>query len=473
MSIDTTIKSIRKIMRKDAGVDGDAQRISQMCWMIFLKVFDVKEEDWSLEDDYEPVVPIGLRWRDWAKDPEGITGDALLDFINNTLFTGLKELSLNELNPRRQIVRGVFGDSYNYMKSGVLIRQVINKLNEINFGLLQERHLFNDIYETILKELQSAGSAGEFYTPRPVTQFIVDMVNPLIGERILDPACGTGGFLICALEHLRKLSKGGSDYQILQTNLHGTEKKPLPHLLAMTNLILHDIDFPYIKHDNSLSKNVREYKPSEKYDLIVTNPPFGGNEEEGVENSVPVAFRTRETADLFLVLIMHILKGRGRCGMVLPDGFLFGEGVKTRIKEELLSKFNLHTIVRLPKGVFSPYTDINTNLLFFEKGKPTKEVWYFEHPLPAEYKKYTKTKPIRHDEFKLEKDWWFNRKKTDCAWKVSIEEIIKRNYDLDIKNPTQADEVANHSPEEIIKMIETGLDKSKAILEQIKQVLAE
>jgi len=470
MSIDTTIKSVRNIMRKDAGVDGDAQRLSQLSWMIFLKVFDVKEEDWSLEDDYEPVIPLGLRWRDWASDPEGITGDELLNFINNNLFKELKELPPNEFNPRRQIVRGVFEDSYNYMKSGVLLRQVINKLNEINFGVLQERHVFNDIYETMLRELQSAGSSGEFYTPRPVTQFIVDMLAPQVGEKILDPACGTGGFLICALENLRQISKGGSDYQLIQSNLHGIEKKPLPHLLAMTNLILHDIDFPHVRHDNSLAKNVREYKPSEKFDIVITNPPFGGDEEEGIENNVPVAFKTRETADLFLVLIMHILKVRGRCGMVLPDGFLFGEGVKTRIKEELLSKFNLHTIVRLPKGVFSPYTDINTNLVFFEKGNATKEIWFFEHPLPPNYKKYTKTKPILPEEFDLEKAWWNNRKEHEYAWRIRIEEIEKRGYNIDIKNPVKSEGEISISLSELLENIELNLNKQKEILSQLKEL---
>ncbi len=457
-------------MRQDEGVDGDAQRISQLVWMLFLKVFDAKEEEWSYENGYINTIPVGLRWRDWAADGEGITGDALLDFINNKLFKELKELPVEE-NHKRLIVKAVFEDSYNYMKSGVLIRQVVNKLNKIDFNRRQDRHLFNDIYEKILKDLQNAGNAGEFYTPRPVTQFIVDMINPKLGEKILDPACGTGGFLICALEHLKYQAKTGKDMMLLQESLFGTEKKPLPHLLAITNLILHDIDTPHIRRGNSLTRNVRDYKPFEKVDIIITNPPFGGIEEDGVQSNVPAIFSTKETADLFLVLIMHILKDRGRCGIVLPDGFLFGEGVKTRIKEKLLTEFDLHTIVRLPKGVFSPYTNINTNLLFFSKGKPTSEIWFYELPLPDTYKMYTKTKPIRIEEFDTVKSWWDDRSESDFAWKVTLDEIQARNYNLDIKNPSDNESVVGQSTDQLIKMLETSLDKARTALSNIKNEL--
>ncbi|MGI5927878.1 MAG: type I restriction-modification system subunit M, partial [Thermacetogeniaceae bacterium] len=420
MSLSAIIKAVQDIMRQDAGVDGDAQRISQLVWMVFLKVFDAKEEEWELmDDDYTPIIPEGLRWRDWAADDEGITGDELLDFVNNKLFKELKEMELDESsNPKAFIVKGVFEDSYNYMKSGTLMRQVINKLNEIDFTTQKDRHLFNDIYESILRDLQSAGNAGEYYTPRAVTQFMVDMVNPQLGEKVLDFACGTGGFLVCALEHLKKQVKNIEDEKTLQETILGIEKKPLPYMLAVTNLILHDIDVPKIRHDNSLTRNVRDYKPIDKVDIIVTNPPFGGIEEDGILVNFPQQFQTKETADLFMVLLMYLLKDNGRAAIVLPDGFLFGEGVKTTIKERLLEEFNLHTIVRLPKGVFSPYTDINTNLLFLEKGKSTKEIWYFEHPLPEGYKNYTKTKPIRIEEFELEKQWWNNRKENEYAWKV-------------------------------------------------------
>jgi type I restriction enzyme M protein len=473
MSISATIKAVQDIMRQDAGVDGDAQRISQLVWMIFLKVFDAKEEEWELmDDDYTPIIPEGLRWRDWAADDEGITGDELLDFVNNKLFKELKEMKLDEnSNPKAFIVKAVFEDSYNYMKSGTLMRQVINKLNEIDFTTQKDRHLFNDIYESILRDLQSAGNAGEYYTPRAVTQFMVDMVNPQLGEKVLDFACGTGGFLVCALEHLKRQVKNIEDEKTLQETILGIEKKPLPYMLAVTNLILHDIDEPKIRHDNSLTRNVRDYKPVDKVDIIVTNPPFGGIEEDGIQVNFPQQFQTKETADLFMVLLMYLLKDNGRAAIVLPDGFLFGEGVKTTIKEKLLEEFNLHTIVRLPNGVFAPYTDINTNLLFLEKGKPTKEIWFFEHPLPEGYKKYTKTKPIRHEEFELEKQWWNNREENQYAWKVSIEEIKSRNYNLDIKNPNKQTEEFVHSTEELIDRIDMNLEKSKNLLQELKGVL--
>lgn len=429
-------------MRQDAGVDGDAQRISQLVWMIFLKIFDAKEQEWELDyDDYEPVIPEDLRWSSWAEDDEGITGDELLEFVNNRLFKELKELEVDGTSDAKKfLVKSIFEDSYNYMKSGALIRQVINKLNEIDFTASEDRHLFNDIYESILKDLQSAGNSGEFYTPRPLTQFIIQILNPQLGEKVADFACGTGGFLTCAIEHLKKQQTSVEDLKTLGETIIGVEKKPLPHLLATTNLILHDIDVPQIKHDNSLMSNVRDLKPSQYIDCIAMNPPFGGVEEDIVLTNFPDNFKTKETADLFMTLIMYRLSKNGRAGVVLPDGFLFGEGVKTNIKEKLLSEFNLHTIVRMPNGVFAPYTNINTNLLFFEKGKPTEEVWFFEHPLPEGYKNYTKTKPIRSEEFELEKAWWNNREENEHAWKVSVDEIRARNYNLDFKNPTKVEE---------------------------------
>ncbi|GBE57042.1 putative type I restriction enzymeP M protein [archaeon BMS3Bbin16] len=473
MTISTTVKSIQDIMRQDAGVDGDAQRISQMVWLIFLKVFDAKEREWELDIKYKSPIPEELRWRNWAADEEGVTGDELLNFVNNELFPSLKELSVSvEDDPKGFLVRGVFRDSFNYMKSGTLIRQVVNKLNEIDFNKSGDRHLFNDIYEKILRDLQSAGNAGEYYTPRAVTQFIVDMVDPQLGDRILDPACGTGGFLVCARQNLKTSVQSVDDRETLQVNLMGVEKKPLPHLLATTNMILHDIEVPSIRHDNSLSRPLRDYGPSDMVDIVVTNPPFGGAEEPGIELNFPSVFRTRETADLFLLLIMKLLRDGGKCGMVLPDGFLFGEGVKTRIKEKLLSEFNLHTIVRLPNGVFNPYTSIRTNLLFFEKGKPTKEIWYFEHPLPEGYKTYGKTKPMRVSEFDLEKRWWDDRDNEDFkpfAWKVTIDEIKKRNYNLDINNPNNVDETEHMSSGEIIDLLEKSMKDNVELLEKIKK----
>lgn len=475
MELGNIVKSIRDIMRKDAGIDGDAQRITQMTWMIFLKVFDDMEKEHEAEDGYKSPLPEEIRWRNWAEDPEGITGDELLDFVNEKVFKTLKSLEIEENDdPKKFVVKQVFEDTYNYMKDGILMRQVINKINEIDFTSSHDRHLFNDLYETILRELQSAGSAGEFYTPRPVTQFIVDMVDPQLGEKVLDPACGTGGFLTCALNNMRKKVKSVEDWENLRKNLLGVEKKPLPYLLCTTNFILHDIEVPKIKHDNSLTKNVREIEADDKVDAIVTNPPFGGQEVKEIQANFPQSLRSSETADLFLVLIMYMLRDKGKAGIVLPDGSLFGEGVKTRIKEKLLNEFNLHTIIRLPNGVFNPYTGIRTNLLFFTKGEPTKEVWYFEHPLPEDRngKQYTKTQPIQYKEFELEKEWWNDRenpKFKDYCWKVSIDEIKNKNYNLDINNPNKKEEGEDLSKEEIIDKIESNLDKSKELLNEIKE----
>ena len=453
MSISTTVKSIQDIMRKDAGVDGDAQRIAQLGWMLFLKIFDDREKEYELmERGYKSAIPAKLRWRAWAADPEGITGDELLDFVNNTLFRTLKNLTFGaSADPRGFVVKEVFEDAYNYMKSGTLMRQVINKINEIDFNKTTDRHLFGDIYEQLLRDLQSAGNAGEIYTPRPLTHFMVEMVDPKLGEKVLDPAAGTGGFLTCVIGHVRKhYVKRASDEQKLQDSIAGVEKKPMPHLLCVTNMLLHDIRVPsLIRHDNTLARPLRDWGPADRVDVIVTNPPFGGMEEDGIETNFPATFRTRETADLFLVLIMHLLKPGGRCAMVLPDGTLFGEGVKTRIKEKLLEECNLHTIVRLPNGVFNPYTGIKTNLLFFSKDGPTKDVWFFEHPYPAGYKNYSKTRPIRLEEFELERKWWNKRKAGEHAWKVSVKDIKANGYNLDLKNPN-APEAGHDDPEELL-----------------------
>jgi type I restriction enzyme M protein len=473
MSLSTLVKSIQDIMRQDAGVDGDAQRISQLVWMLFMKIFDDKELEYELESEYyQSPVPERLRWRSWAADDEGITGDALLDFINNDLFKTLKELEVDlTSDPKVFLVKGIFSDSYNYMKSGTLIRQVVNKINQLDFNNLKDRHLFNEIYEKILKDLQSAGNAGEYYTPRAVTQFMADMVNPQLGETVLDPACGTGGFLVCALDNMRKQAKSAEDWKVLSRSIMGIEKKPLPHLLSVTNLILHDIEVPNIFRDNSLSRRpLRDYGDPDRVNVILTNPPFGGTEEPGVENNFPAAYRTRETADLFLLLIIKLLKDGGRAAIVLPDGFLFGEGVKTRIKEHLLERCNLHTIVRLPNGVFNPYTGIKTNLLFFSKGEPTSEVWYYEHPYPEGYKSYSKTKPMRIEEFEPEKAWWENREENERAWKVSLKDIKDRNYNLDISNPNSPDE-DHGDPVELLQKYQYLQDDIQQTREVLKNEL--
>lgn len=446
MSISCTIKSIQDIMRKDVGVDGDAQRLSQLVWMLFLKIFDDRESEWELlQDDYRSPLPEQYRWRNWAMNAEGMTGDALKQFLDNDMFPALQQLEDKGGDKRTFVIRSVFNGAYNYMKSGQLIRQIINKIQEgIDFNKAQERHLFGDIYEQLLRDLQDAGKAGEFYTPRAVTEFMVRMTNPRLGEKVMDPACGTGGFLSCSIEHIRKQDvKTVDDEAQLQANIFGIEKKPLPHLLCTTNMILHGIDVPInMRHDNTLARPLISWTVKERVDVVVTNPPFGGTEEDGIETNFPSAFRTRETADLFLVLIMQLLKADGRAAVVLPDGFLFGEGIKTRIKEQLLEECNLHTIIRLPHGVFSPYTPIKTNLLFFSKGMPTQNIWFYEHPYPPGVKSYNKTKPMKIEEFEAVAAWWGNEKdgfkhrvENEYAWRVSVEDIKARNYDFDCKNP--------------------------------------
>jgi len=472
MAIGTLIKIIQDIMRKDVGVDGDAQRISQIVWLLFLKIFDDKEQEWELTvPNYKSPLQNRFRWSNWAKNPEGITGDELIDFVNNDLFPSLKKLANTAgVSEYGRVIGTVFEDAYNYMKSGTLLRQVINTIEEdVDFNSSTDRHLFNDIYEKILADLQSAGNAGEYYTPRAVTQFIVDMIDPQLGESVMDPACGTGGFLTCAIDHLKKQVKTPDDTKTLSNSIHGIEKKPLPHMLAMTNMMLHGIDVPTnIRHTNTLGdRPYKDYGPKDRVDIIITNPPFGGMEENGIESNFLKKHQTRETADLFMALIMHLLKhDGGRAAVVLPDGFLFGEGVKTTIKRELLEEFNLHTIVRLPKGVFSPYTSINTNILFFEKGGPTKEVWFFEHPYPDGYKSYSRSNPLIIEEFDLEKEWWGGttrkgRKVTKNAWKVSVKELEERNYNFDCKNP-HFEEIIHQDPVELMSEYESmqlGLEK--------------
>ena len=463
MSVSNVVKTIQDIMRKDVGVDGDAQRIGQLVWMIFLKIFDDREQEAEIMDsNYQSPIPIDLQWRNWAGEDEGTTGDDLMEFVNDELFPRLKGLPTGAKKDQRIfIVRSVFQDAYNYMKSGTLMRQMINKINEVDFNASEDRHVFGDIYEQILGDLQSAGNAGEYYTPRAVTQFMTDMVDPKLGERMLDPACGTGGFLTCTIEHIRNnYVKSVEDESVLQRTFSGVEKKQLPHLLCVTNMLLHGIDAPsQVRHDNTLSIPLKSYTPSDRVDVVITNPPFGGMEEDGIESNFPDSFRTRETADLFLILIIHLLKDGGRAGIVLPDGTLFGEGVKTRIKERLLDACNLHTIVRLPNGVFNPYTGIKTNLLFFTKGEQTKDIWYYEHPYPEGYKSYSKSKPLRIEEFEPEKEWWNDRKESENAWKVTKKQIVDSGYNLDIKNPNR--------PENNLGDPDKLLEKHKIMLREV------
>ncbi|HEO4194616.1 TPA: SAM-dependent DNA methyltransferase [Streptococcus agalactiae] len=422
MSITSFVKRIQDITRNDAGVNGDAQRIEQMSWLLFLKIYDSRELVWELEeDDYESIIPEDLKWRNWAHAEKGeqvLTGDDLLDFVNNRLFKELKELEITPNMPiRKSIVKSAFEDANNYMKNGVLLRQVINVIDEVDFNSPEDRHSFNDIYEKILKDIQSAGNSGEFYTPRAATDFIAEMLDPKLGETMADLACGTGGFLTSTLNYLSKQRKTSEDIQKYNQAVFGIEKKAFPHLLAVTNLFLHEIDDPKIIHGNTLEKNVREYTDDEKFDLIMMNPPFGGSELDTIKNNFPAELRSSETADLFMAVIMYRLKENGRVGVILPDGFLFGEGVKTRLKEKLVEEFNLHTIIRLPHSVFAPYTGIHTNILFFDKTKKTEQTWFYRLDMPEGYKNFSKTKPMKSEHFNPVREWWTSR-----------EEILERNF---------------------------------------------
>ena len=483
MSLSTTIKSLQDIMRKDAGVDGDAQRIGQLAWLLFFKIYSDLELQTELEDpSYDSPIPAELRWEAWADDialgKDAPTGDDLIELIEQGLFPALKNLDLDALSgttrERAALLRSVFEDAYNYMKSGTLLRQVINKINQdIDFNAAKTRHIFGELYEGILKDLQSAGNAGEFYTPRAATQFAVEMVNPQLGEIVLDPACGTGGFLTGALEHMHDQAETPDDLAIMKANVRGVEKKALPHLLCTTNMMIHGVEVPTtIRHGNTLARPLRDYGPKDQVDVILTNPPFGGMEEDGIENNFPAEFRTRETADLFLVLVMELLKDGGRAAIILPDGTLFGEGIKTRIKQRLLEECNLHTIIRFPNGVFAPYTNIKTNVLFFTKGKSTKEIWYYEHPYPEGYKSYSKTKPMRLGEFDPERAWWNDRAESEQAWRVPIEDIVAGGYNLDTKNPNAVD-VGHEDPDVLLARYQEASLAVSAAQEALKNSLAE
>jgi type I restriction enzyme M protein len=481
MSVRYTVKSIQDIMRQDTGVDGDAQRISQLCWMFFLKIIDDQDQQLEvMQPGYRSPLPENLRWRAWAANPEGITGDELTAFINSQLFPQLKELTImGKQGDRRRVVRDVFEDAYNYMKSGQLMRQVVNKINEVDFNNLAERQHFGDIYEQILNDLQSAGNAGEYYTPRAVTAFMVDRIDPRPGELLFDPACGTGGFLTCALRHMReRYVKKPEDEQTMQQALRAVEKKQLPHMLCVTNMLLHGVENPgFVRHDNTLARPFISWGQSDRVDIVLTNPPFGGREEDGIESNFPKHFQTRETADLFLALIIRLLKPNGRAAVVLPDGSLFGEGVKTRLKEHLMEECNLHTIVRLPNSVFKPYASIGTNLLFFEKGEPTKDIWFYEHRVPEGQKAYSMTKPIRVEYLKPCVDWWGGakrkgRKEAEVAWRVTSDEVKARGYNLDFKNPhTVADE--HGEPEELLAKLDQAEQHAAALRDQLKAILSE
>jgi type I restriction enzyme M protein len=470
------IDGIRKIMWQDTGLNGDAQRVEQLGWMLFLKIFSDKDKELEvLNDEYTSPIPDEFHWDTWAGNDEGITGDELQLFVDQKLFPVLRNLKVGVsddlANKRALIVREVFDGNNNYMKSGTNIRKVLNKLNEIDFNIAKDRHAFGELYETILKELQSAGKSGEFYTPRAITEFICEMINPQLGEKVLDPSCGTGGYLTAAIEHLRKEANRVEDIESLAKNIIGWEYKPLPYLLATTNLILHDIEVPNISFRDSLDQPLSAYTEKNRVNVILANPPFGGIVANNNEKNFPQNYRTKESADLFLVLMVHLLKKGGRAGIVLPDGSLTGGGIKERVREKLLKDCNLHTIIRLPNSVFKPYAGVSTNLMFFTKGNPTKEIWYYEHCLPEGQKAYSKTKPLQLKEFEPIKKWWKNREESDISWKVDIQTIIESNYNLDIKNPVKVEEEIEHSSEELMKMLESSFVKSSKLLNQLKEAV--
>lgn len=460
-------------MRKDQGVSGDAQRIEQLGWMITLKIIDDKDAEMELlQEKYISPIPAKLQWRNWAADSEGITGDPLKEFVDRELFPGLKNLDVSTGNKRALIIREIFEGTNNYMKNGTIIRQVLNQLNQIDFNVSEDRHVFGDIYETILRDLQSAGNYGEFYTPRAITEFMTDIINPRLGEKVLDPACGTGGFLTCAIENIRAQDvKGVDDLKVLEETIHGMEFKPLPFMLSVTNLILHDIEVPNVDYTDSLNREYTSIGAKDRVDVILANPPFGASVTDGVETNYPANFRTTESADLFLLLMIRFLKDGGRAAIVLPDGSLTGDGVKARIRQDWLEKCNLHTIVRLPNSVFQPYASVATNLMFFTKGEPTKEIWYWEHTLPEGVKAYSKTKPIQKQEFDNLKIWWNNREENDQAWKVSIKTLTENGYNLDIKNPHTPESEHTYSSKELLSMLHESFRKSDELLEKLKMEL--
>lgn len=473
-NIGNIVKTLQNIMRKDQGVSGDAQRIEQLGWLISLKILDDKDKELEiLNDKYVSPVPAKFQWRNWAADDEGITGDELKEFIDQKLFPKLKNLDVSTGNKRALIIREIFEGTNNYMKNGTIIRQVLNQLNQIDFNSSEDRHLFGDIYETILRELQSAGNYGEFYTPRAITEIMTEIINPRLGEKVLDPACGTGGFLTSAIENIRTQDiKNVNHLKELERTIHGMEFKPLPFMLCVTNLILHDIEVPDVDYIDSLNREYTSIGAKDRVDVILANPPFGATVADGVQTNFPMNYRTTESADLFLLLMIRYLKDGGRAAIVLPDGSLTGDGVKQRIRQHFLEQCNLHTIVRLPNSVFQPYASVATNLLFFEKGTPTKEIWYWEHKLPENVKAYSKTKPIQKSEFDSLKKWWPKRKTSEQAWKVNFKALEENGFNLDIKNPHTPEEEHRYSSSELLTLLHVSFQKSDELLARLKKELS-
>ena len=467
------IKSARDAMRKDAGLNGDLDRIPQLAWLLFLKAFDGLEQNREVtERNYRPAIDAPYRWRDWASDPTGMTGESLLTFVNLKLIPYLRELSGVASHDPRDVLAAVFKETNNRMLSGYLLRDVVNKVNEINFASSDDIHTMAHLYESMLREMRdAAGDSGEFYTPRPVIRFMVQQIAPKLGEVILDPACGTGGFLVEALEHLQPKVRTAEQKRALSDNLRGVEKKPLPYLLGMMNLVLHGLDQPNTVRGNALSRPLTQIGRTERVDVILTNPPFGGEEEKSIQANFPSDKQTAETSWLFLQLVIRTLKDGGRCAIVAPNGMLFGEGVGTRIKQQLLAECNLHTIVRLPDGAFAPYTDIPSNLLFFEKTGRTKEVWFYQIPPPEGRKKYSKTKPIRFEEFADCQAWWGSRQESDHAWRVPVATLEGNGFNLDVRNPNRADDLAHRPPAELLAELIKTEREILGLLESLEKTI--
>ena len=476
------VKRLRDIMRNDAGINGDAQRIEQITWLLFLKVYDAKEQDWEFDDsDYKSIIPENCRWANWAVDDKSgkaMTGDTLLNFVNNTLFPTLKKLPVDKDTPiKKAIVQTTFADANNYMKDGVLLRQVINVIDELDLSDYDEIHAFGEIYENILKELQSASSAGEFYTPRAVTDFMAKMIKPQIGEQMADFACGTGGFLTSWLKELQPQIKTTADRKAFGTSIYGIEKKQFPYMLCITNLLLHDVDTPLVYHDNSLLRKVLDYTDADRFDVVLMNPPYGGSEKNEVKSNFPADLASSETADLFMSVIMYRLKQNGRAAVVLPDGFLFNieDSAKVNIKKKLLSEFNLHTVIRMPGSVFAPYTPIATNILFFNNTHPTEETWFYRLDMPEGYKHFSKTKPMKLEHFAPVIDWWNNRVEisvngSDKAKKYTVKQLTEDfKYKLDLCNyPRHEEEILD--PMDLIQRYQ---EERTALNTEIDRVLAD
>lgn len=475
------VKRLRDIMRNDAGINGDAQRIEQITWLLFLKVYDAKEQDWEFDDsDYKSIIPENCRWANWAVDDKSgkaMTGDTLLNFVNNTLFPTLKKLPVDKDTPiKKAIVQTTFADANNYMKDGVLLRQVVNVIDELDLSDYDEIHAFGEIYENILKELQSAGSAGEFYTPRAVTDFMAKMIKPQIGEQMADFACGTGGFLTSWLKELQPQIKTTADRKAFGTSIYGIEKKQFPYMLCITNLLLHDVDTPRVYHDNSLLRKVLDYTDDDRFDIVLMNPPYGGSEKNEVKSNFPADLASSETADLFMSVIMYRLKRDGRAAVILPDGFLFGtDNAKINIKNKLLTQFNLHTVIRMPGSVFAPYTSITTNILFFDNTHPTEETWFYRIDMPEGYKHFSKTKPMKLEHFAPVIDWWNNRTEInidgfDKSQKYTAKQLIEDfNYNLDLCGyPHEEEEILD--PMDLIQRYQ---EERASLNAEIDRVLAD